>query len=620
MKQVHFSKTRIQSGFWGHYAELVRRVTVPTVYERFAETGRFAALQCKKNIESHIYWDSDVAKWIEAAAYLTETQRKPELEKRVDEAVANIVKNQLPNGYFNSCYITQMPEKIFAIRDNHELYCAGHLMEAAIAYDRATGKHDFLQAMCRYADYIYQVFYLEKSAGFFTPGHEEIELALLKLAEYTGVKKYRELAAYFIEERGRHPEEVCVSPEDAAGSKGDYYRWMTQSVQPVREMTEAYGHAVRAGYLYTAMADLARQTEDAELLSVAKKLFWDIVNTKFAITGGVGAQIWGEAYGQGYRLNNRESYNETCAAISLAMLAGELQRQDVCSTYGDVIERILFNGMLSGMSLDGDAFFYENALEIDLQDYNISTRAFDPMTPGQYHERGLLHPRRLQRAKVFTCSCCPPNICRMLASITRYMYSVDNDTIYCHQFAASETELTVNGQPATLELATNYPTDGKLTYTYHGPDAKLTVRIPDWCVEYTGPTENGYALFPVHDGSVVTLALPMEIHFVEANPKASDMAGKCAITRGPIVYCMESVDNGENLWDIRLEETGAMAVTDACYVGVPVLKIPASRRSAAQTLYQRKSSEREHFTAKWIPYFAFANRGVCDMQIWTLTK
>lgn len=617
MEHVPFADIQLCGGFWGHYEALVRQITIPAVYRQFAD--RFRALQCRKEIPSHIYWDSDVAKWMEAAAYLTQTQQEPELERIVDEAVEAIVQNQLPNGYFNSCYLTQMPDKIFTIRDNHELYCAGHLMEAAIAYDRATGKHAFLEAMCRYADYIYKVFLIENSAGFVTPGHEEIELALLKLAEYTEVEKYRELAAYFIEQRGKHPLEVCVSKEDAGGTQGDYFRWMTQSVQPVRQMTEAYGHAVRAGYLYTAMADLARQTGDKELLEVSKTLFRDIVNTKLGITAGVGAQIWGEAYGPAYRINCRESYNETCAAISLAMFAGELQRQEADSQYADVIERILFNSMLSGISLSGDGFFYENALEIDLRDYDISTRAFAPMNPAQCHNRGLLHPRRLQRAKVFTCSCCPPNISRILASVTRYMYSVDRNSIYCHQFAASEAALTVMGQPSTLKLETNYPVSGKLRYTYHGPEATLAIRIPNWCSEYSGETKNGYAHFPVQNGSILELELPMEVHFMEADPRVSDTAGKCAVTRGPIVYCMEGIDNGSNLWDITLSENSKIAVLDSDY-GVPVLEMDAFRRPAAKVLYQQKGNAQIPFTAKLIPYFAFANRGITDMQIWTQVK
>ena len=617
MEQIQFADIRLQDGFWGHYEDMVRRITLPAIYRQFAD--RFRALPCSKQIPSHIYWDSDVAKWIEAAAYLTQTRREPELERIVDTAVDAIVRNQLPNGYFNSCYITQMPDKIFTIRDNHELYCAGHLIEAAIAYDRATGKHAFLDAMCHYADYIHQVFFVEKSAGFFTPGHEEIELALLKLAEYTGNEKYRELAAYFIDERGKHPEEVCVSEEAARGSSGDYFRWLTQSVQPVRQMTEAYGHAVRAGYLYTAMADLARQTGDTELLKVSKTLFRDIVDTKLGITGGVGAQIWGEAYGPAYRISNRESYNETCAAISLAMFAGQLQRQEADSLYADVIERILFNGMLSGISLSGDGFFYENALEIDLRDYDLSTRAFEPMTPAQCHNRGLLHSRRLQRAKVFTCSCCPPNISRILASVTQYMYSVDSSTIYCHQFAASEAKLTVMGQPATLKLETNYPISGKLRYTYPGPEATLAIRIPNWCSEYSGKTEQGYAHFPVQDGSILELVLPMEVHFIESDPRVSETAGKFAVTRGPIVYCMEGIDNGSNLWDITLSESGTIAVLDSDY-GVPVLEMDAFRRPAATALYQQKRNAQIPFTAKLIPYFAFANRGITDMQIWTQVK
>ena len=617
MENIHFSQVRLQGGFWGHYEALVRRVTIPAIYRQFAD--RFRALRCRKDIPTHIYWDSDVAKWIEAAAYLTHTQREPELERIVDGAVESIVQNQRSDGYFNSCYLTQMPDKIFAIRDNHELYCAGHLIEAAIAYDYATGKHAFLEAMCRYADHIYEVFFRQKSAGFFTPGHEEIELALLKLAEYTGKETYRELAAWFVEERGKHPEEVCVSGEDARGSAGDYYRWLTQSAQPVRQMTEAYGHAVRAGYLYTAVADLARQTGDGELLKVSKTLFRDIVDTKLGITAGVGAQIWGEAYGPAHRISSRESYNETCAAISLAMFAGELQRQEADSCYADVIERILFNSMLSGISLSGDGFFYENAMEIDLRDYDVSTRVFMPMNPGQYHDRGLLHPRRLQRAKVFTCSCCPPNISRILASVARYMYSVDGSTVYCHQFAASETMLTIMGQPADLKLETNYPAGGKLRYIYHGPDAVLAIRIPAWCEEYRGHTEKGYARFPVRDGSVLDLELPMEVHFMEADPRLSEAAGKCAVTRGPIVYCMEGIDNGSQLWDITLSESGAIVVMDSDY-GVPVLEMDASRRPAARELYQKKGRERVPFIAKLIPYFAFANRGITDMQIWTLTK
>lgn len=629
MEHVHFSKTRLQGGFWGHYEDLVRRVTVPSVYARFAETGRFASLVCQDGVPVHIFWDSDVAKWIEAVAYLAQTKREPELEALADEAIELIVKNQLPNGYFNSYYITIEPENIFKVRGNHELYCAGHLIEAAVAYDQATGKDALLKAMIRYADHIYQVFYVEKSAAFVTPGHQEIELALQKLAAYTGEQKYADLADYFVDERGKHPEDLedriqlVPSPTPKRGTpipeitgQRDYIRWVSQSELSVRERTAATGHAVRAGYLYTAMANQAKRNGDEELAAVCRRIFRDIRDSKMSITGGVGASSMGEAYGFPYVLPNSSSYNETCATIALAMFAGEMQNLEVNSEYADVIERIWYNGMLSGLSLSGDAFFYENALEIDQREYR---RIYEVEDPSKAKGQGERSARRLQRAKVFTTSCCPPNVSRMLASTARHMYSVDGDTIYCHQFAGAVTELTMGGQPAKLELTTNYPNDGKLTYTYHGAPARLAVRIPEWCVEYTGETEQGYAMFDVQDGSVVELELPMEIHFVEANPRIKETAGKCAVTRGPIVYCLESVDNGENLWDITLLENGKQFVLQNDTYHAPVIEMDALRRPETKTLYALKSCDRERFTAKLIPYFAFANRGVSDMQIWTFS-
>ena len=616
MKNVNFNNTRISGGFWGHYQKLVRDVTIKKVYERFSETGRFDALRCdwKEGMPNkpHIFWDSDVAKWIEAAAFLTQLEREPELEALVDEAVDQIEKNQLPNGYFNSYYITIEPENIFKYRENHELYCAGHLIEAAIAYDKATGKDKLLNCMIRFADYIYQVFLVEKSADFITPGHEEIELALLKLTDHTGNPKYQELAAYFLNERGQRKERLS-SPE--LGPRSD------QSDVPVREIKEATGHAVRAGYLYTAMADLAGKTGDEALLAACKTVFRNIIDKKLSITGGVGSCIAGEAFDSEYELANLINYNETCAAISMVMFAHELQKLEADSIYGDLIEQILFNGFLSGLSLDGEAFFYENALEIDTRLYAHPYFDLPSMTAAQMHEKGLLYSsRRLHRAKVFSCSCCPPNITRILASIARYMYTTEGSTIYCNQFASSRTELTVDGRPAVLEQNTNYPNDGKLSFTYHGPAAKLAVRIPGWCVEYTGAVTNGFAMFDVTDGETISVDLPMNIHFVEANPKVRDCAGRYAVQRGPVVYCMEGIDNGTNLKDVTLLENSVMNVTYCEEYHLPVITMGAQRRPEMKTLYRLKSSARVDFTAKLIPYYAFANRDITDMIIWVNVK
>ena len=614
MKNLHFSQTKLLGGFWHHYAQLNRKVTIPAVYDRFSETGRFAAFRCDWQEgmpnKPHYFWDSDVAKWMEGVAYLLQEQREPELEAIMDETITQIVKNQKPSGYFNIYYITIEPGVEFAKRGRHELYCAGHLMEAAVAYHDATGKDTFLKAMMRYADYIYQVFFVEKSAAFATPGHEEIELALIKLYDHTGIQKYLDLAEFFIEERGRNliKDAEPFDPTD------------NQSECPVREFTEAKGHAVRACYLYTAMAMLAIRKKDQSLLDACERILDDITDTKLSISGGVGSSIQGEAFGKAYELTNDRNYNETCAAIALAMFAGELQQSKVSSRYGDLIERIYFNGMLPGLSLSGDSFFYENALEIDLRDYDYSGMNLTGADSGTCHRRGLLAPRRLERAKVFSCSCCPPNINRMLASLPRYAYTQDGNTLYCNQFMAGRTELTVSGKPAVLELATDYPKNGKLTYTYHGEPAVLAIRIPDWCVEYDGETENGFAKFAVTDGQTVTVELPMTLHFVQADPRVRSCAGRFAVTRGPLVYCMEGVDNGTDLRDIELLDNGNYELETDPDFPAPVISMDGLRRPRSRNLYSLRDTARQPIRVKLIPYFGFANRGKTDMLVWTMVK
>lgn len=600
MKNISYLHADITGGFWKQYQDLVRHVTIGSVYDRFSETGRFAALSCTG--KTHIYWDSDVAKWLEAAAYLAAKEPSPKLTAIVDEAVKTIKEHQLPSGYYNSHFIAEESENIFTRRDDHELYCAGHLIEAAVAYAEATGKREFLDSMIRYADHIHEVFYVKRSAAFKTPGHPELELALSKLADFTGNEKYRTLARYFIRERGKDPKEE-------EGTR--YLPGMTLSEKPFLERKEASGHAVRASYLYTAAA----ASGDKELIAKARALFSDIANTKMAVTGGVGASIAGEAFGKAYVLPNRTSYNETCAAIALVLLAEKLQETELSSVYADTIERVLYNGMLSGLSLSGDAFFYENALEIDLSDYDLTS----DLTAAEAHRRGLLHKRRLARAKVFSTSCCPPNLCRTIASLGRFLYSQDGDRIICHQFAESVTAFTVKGKPARIAMHTDYPVSGKVTFVYEGEDTELFVRIPGWCPEETKKkygAEKGYASFPVSDGASVTVEFPMNVSFLEGNPKVIDTSGKVAVMRGPVVYCMESVDNGEALWDIELMTDRPPVVSAEKEFPLPCLLIPAKRRPARDTLYQELSDVREDVTAKMMPYFAFANRGITNMQVW----
>ena len=593
MKNLNFDCTIINDGFWRFYNVLNRKSVVKNVYNRFKETGRFDALRCDWREgapnKPHIFWDSDVVKWMEGVAYLMEESPEPELEALVDEMIDNIAQNQRSDGYFNSYFLSVEPSKIFTNRDWHELYCVGHTIEAAIAYHKATGKDKLLNCVLKNVDMIYRVFVEEQGAAFVTPGHEEIELALLKLYDYLGNEKHLELARFFIDQRGNNDKEEKS--------------FQIQSNLPLREISEAVGHSVRACYLYTAMAMLAKIDGDDKLKAACNRVFDDIVNCKMSITGGVGADHTGEKFSYKYDLPNADTYNETCAAISLAMFAGAMQEMEVNSRYGDVIERIYYNGFISGLSLDGEKFFYTNPLEIDRKKYARST--YQPIC---------------ERVKVFECSCCPPNVVRMLASIPRYMYTVDGDTVYCNQFATSETKLEIGGKEATLTQATDYPYNGKITFNYSGEPMTLYVRIPDWCVEYEGDTENGFARFELSDGDSVTVDLPMEIHFIEANPYVQDNSGRYAVQRGPIVYCMEEIDNGENLRDITLLENSEKKVVCEEGIPAPVIFIGAERRPATNQLYSIKNDERVSFTARLIPYFAFANREATDMLVWTMVK
>ena len=593
MKNLNFDCTKINDGFWDFYNKLNRKSVVKNVYNRFKETGRFDALRCDWREgapnKPHIFWDSDVVKWMEGVAYLMEESPEPELEALVDEMIDNIAQNQRSDGYFNSYFLSVEPSKIFTNRDCHELYCVGHTIEAAIAYHKATGKDKLLNCVLKNVDMIYRVFVEEQGAAFVTPGHEEIELALLKLYNYLGNEKHLELARFFIDQRGNNDGEEKSS--------------QIQSNLPLREVSEAVGHSVRACYLYTAMAMLAKIDGDDKLKAACDRVFDDIVNCKMSITGGVGADHTGEKFSYKYDLPNSDTYNETCAAISLAMFAGAMMEMDVNSRYGDVIERIYYNGFISGLSLDGEKFFYTNPLEIDRKKYARST--YQPIC---------------ERVKVFDCSCCPPNVVRMLASIPRYMYTTDGDTIYCNQFAQSETKLQIGGKDAILTQTTDYPNNGKITFKYKGEPMTLYVRIPDWCVEYEGDTENGFARFELSDGDSVTVDLPMEIHFIEANPYAQDNSGRYAVQRGPIVYCMEEIDNGENLRDITLLESSKISVANEKGIPAPVIYIGAERRPKTDKLYSLKGNDRVSFTARLIPYFAFANREASDMLVWTMVK
>ena len=600
MKSTNHGQVKITDGFWKKRQDLVRNVTTMAVYNRFYETGRIDAFKCDKNPinEPHIFWDSDVAKWIEGVAYLTMQKREPRLEALADKIIDDIEKNQEECGYFNSFYLVKEYENRFKFRDCHELYCAGHLMEAGVAYYYATGKRKLLDMMCKYADYIELRFKINKDTGFTTPGHEEIELALVKLYEATGEKRYLELSKFFVDMRGTRLEGLtdwC----------GEIYH---QSHLPVREQRTAEGHAVRATYLYSAMADLALRYNDKELKEACESIFDDIINGKMYITGGIGASSAGESFSIDYDLPNIIAYTESCAAIGLVYFAHRMLLLTNDAKYSSVIERVLYNGFLSSFSLDGKAFFYTNPLEIiprlHKRDENLKYKSLNlPIT---------------QRKEVFDCSCCPPNIVRFVPYLENFIYTSDENAIYVHQLISSEGNFDIGGKKVKIQQKTAYPENGKVTIKITGSDAKIYVRIPEFSDTYKGKTEKGYAVFDLKDGEKISIELDVSPYLVEADPRVNINCGKIAVLRGPVVYCMEGVDNGELLSDIRLDKNGKIKELYDSSLDAIVLEMKCYRRPKKSTLYSKITSEREEFTARLVPYYAFANRGETEMQVWCL--
>ncbi|MHB1151533.1 MAG: glycoside hydrolase family 127 protein [Eubacteriales bacterium] len=602
MKYIPFENTCIKAGFWAEKQDLVRNVSIKSVYERFADTGRFAALDFnwKEGMPNrpHIFWDSDVAKWLESVAFLLAKAPEPELEKLADEVIGKIIAHQDECGYFNSYFDVVEPAERFKRRGDHELYCAGHLMEAAVAYFKATGKREFLDAMCRYADYIEKVFVIEKSAAFDTPGHVEIELALVKLADITGEQRYLELSKHFIDTRGLKQE------------RG--YDWASasyfQSHLPCREQTTAEGHSVRAVYLYSGMADIAYKYGDKSLADACKALFDNITERRMYVTGGIGSTRVGEAFTVDYDLPSVTAYTESCASLGLALFARRMQMLETDSKYADIVERIIYNGFMSSLSLDGKSFFYENPLEI---------------IPSLLAVHGEIHYPSTRRQEVFGCSCCPPNITRFIASVADFLYTADDDDriIYCHQFMESETAIELGGSPVALKQETVYPSDGKVKITYTGEPCTIAVRIPAWCDAYDGvKDDDGYTYFSVEDGTVIELDFAPAVKFISADPRVTGNEGRVAVSYGPVIYCVEAHDNPAPLRDIRIDTEAEFKQGFNDELNIPTLTVRAYRRHLCDSLYSYGKTYLEEFNAVLIPYYAFANRGESEMVVWLLTR
>lgn len=594
---INFKNVNITGGFWKDIQDLNKNVTINAVYDRFKETGRFDALSCtwKEGMENkpHIFWDSDVAKWAEGAANIIAKHDIKDLEDKIEAMIDDIEKNQWEDGYFNSYYTTVEPENRFTKRRNHELYCAGHLMEAAVSYYEATGRDRFLKIMERYADLIEKIFIKEGSAAFTTPGHEEIEIALLRMYKVTGKEKYLDMCRFFIDKRG-------VRNEYTEYDK-DGYTAYDQSHIPVREMDEAVGHSVRALYLYTAIAELSGVINDKELFDASKRLFNNIVNKKMYITGGCGSTYVGETFTPAYDLPSENAYAETCAAIALIFFSQKMLELEVNSVYADTIERAMYNGMLSGISKDGTAFFYENPLKVCVENHYKNTSTVES-------ERYPI----IQRVKVFNCSCCPPNLNRVLSSMENYIYSEKKGVYYINQFMESEY---IDGD-IKINQKTSYPDNGEVVINCESVN-EIAVRIPYWCDNFTIDaeyrTDNGYAY--IKNPGTVKINFEMIPKLYTAHENVNDCAGKVCMMYGPVVYCMEGADNNFRLErayidiDLKAEiqynkELECTMITADGYI------------YENEELYSSKKPVFNRGKLNFIPYRLFANRGESDMQVW----
>lgn len=628
---------KIDDGFFGRYERLVRENVLP--YQEKAlndmiegaekshciENFRMAAQmlkegRCDGEFYGMVFQDSDIAKWLEGAAYSLLMYPDAELEKRCDEVIELIGSAQHEDGYLNTYFTVKEPDKRWTnLCEAHELYCAGHMIEAAVAYAECTGKKRLLEIMCRMADHIYERFITEGAEGF--SGHPEIELALMRLYRCTGDERYKELALHFIDVRGVDREYYVKEREKCCWTVWGNNPWDTEYNQchaPVREQTKAVGHAVRAVYLYTGMADAALESGDGSLAAACRRLWDNITGCRMYVTGAIGSAYEGEAFTEDYHLPNDSAYGETCAAIGLIFFAGKMLRLDHEAKYADVMERALYNCVLAGMELDGTKFFYVNPLEA---------------LPG-ISGKARSHPHTLPvRPKWFTCACCPPNVARLLPSVGEYAWTLEENTVYSNLFIGGRLDFG-DKLGGSIIMQSGLPYDGRVRYTFESSlgamNMRLAVRMPDWS-ENTVINKNGepaayevsggyaYLEGPFSDSNVVDVEFDMTVKRVYANVDVSDDSNKVALQRGPLVYCAEGADNDGEVLSLSVDADGAVRVGEYApdeLCGVRKLYAEGFRTVKNNGLYSYVRPKKVPCEITLIPYYAWANRGLNQMRVW----
>ncbi|MEO2258973.1 beta-L-arabinofuranosidase domain-containing protein [Paenibacillus amylolyticus] len=640
------NQIQIQDQFWNTYSDLVRETVIPYQWEALndrvedAEPShairnfRIAAGLEQGEFGGWVFQDSDLYKWLEAVAYSLRHHPDQRLEKIADESIELIGQAQHDDGYLNTYFTIKEPGKQWTnLYEAHELYCAGHLIEAAVAYYQATGKRKLLDISCRFADLIDRMFGTKPGQIRAYCGHQEIELALVKLYGVTGEERYLNLSRYFIDERGKQPnyfiEEWERGSRTNIWSQGAPNLEVYQSHLPVREQKVAVGHSVRAVYMYTAMADLARLTGDEELKEACERLWSNTTGKQMYITGGIGSTHLGEAFTFDYDLPNDSVYAETCASIGLIFWARRMLQLEVKSEYADVLERALYNNVLGSMSMDGKHFFYVNPLEV-WPEASLKN-------PDKHHVKPV-------RQKWFGCSCCPPNVARLLGSLDEYIYDVSEDgrTIYTHLYIGSKASFELADTTITLLQRSELPWNGRVEFSVQLPkdsecaEFELALRIPDW-FQNGQPTlkvngeqqdihvENGYAKInrSWSDGNTVDWLLPIEPKLVAAHPLIRADAGKVAIQRGPLVYCIEEADNGAPLTSIALAaEPQLTDYADPDLLGGCVvvegdgLVTEDSSSWSDEKPYRSYIKQTKAVRFKAIPYYLWGNRLAGEMSVW----
>lgn len=646
---IQLNQVQVTSEFWQRYRNLVVKEVLPYQWEVMNDQANIniaddpqnngqdknshaiANLKIAAGLESgHHYGfpfqDTDVYKWLEAAAYSFSYHQDDNLKKMTDELIDLIADAQDDDGYLSTYFQIDAPERKFKrLQQSHELYTMGHYIEAGVAYYQATGNQKALQIAERMADCIDKSFGLKDGQIHGYDGHPEIELALARLFEATQEQRYLDLAHYFLNQRGQNPEffdeqiKADGVDRDLIAGMRDFPRRYYQAAEPIKDQETADGHAVRVVYLCTGMAMVARHTGDQELLAACKRFWNDIVKRRMYITGNIGSTTTGEAFTYDYDLPNDTMYGETCASVGMSFFAKEMLKIEAKGEYGDILEKELFNGSLSGMSLDGKHFFYVNPLEAD--------PTASKLNPGKSHI--LTH-----RADWFGCACCPANLARLITSVDQYIYTVHDNTILSHQFIANEASFS---DGVTVTQTNNFPWQGDIKYHLENANHKtyqFGIRVPQWSqaefsVAVNGQNvdttiEDGFIYLTIDQDNVdIELTLNMTTKLMRSNNRVKANFGQVAVTRGPLVYAAEEADNEAPLWDyhVNTKDDATYDYQEETLGGVGVITVPATREqfeSIDDALYKSIDDVPNEIDTQLtlVPYYSWANRLNGQMRVW----